>query len=157
MDAREDPHVVVHDRLALRVGRVVEVVLTGDAVRHEGARLVAPAVDVGNGDPVLFQELLEAHLVFQREQRGGSGSVAAHHELQCLATALDVDEPHRPPARLPADGEHLAADVRVHPLRDALLVVHHRPPNCTRARTAPAVIYRNDGRRPSWFWRSSIR
>ena len=57
MDAREDPHVVVHDRLALGVGRALEVVLTGNAVRHERAWLVDPTVNVGNGDPALFEEL----------------------------------------------------------------------------------------------------
>ena len=31
--------------------------------------LVAPAVHVGNGDAVLLEQLLEAHLVLEREER----------------------------------------------------------------------------------------
>ena len=41
------------------------------AVGDEGARLVAPAVDVRHRDAVLLEQLLEPHLVLEREERRG--------------------------------------------------------------------------------------
>ncbi len=62
------------------VGGGVEVVLAGHDVDHERARLVDPAVHVGDRDAVGLEQLLEPHLVLEREQRRGVGAVAAHHQ-----------------------------------------------------------------------------
>ena len=65
------------------VGGSVEVVGSpATVVGDERARLVAPAVHVGDRDAVLLEQLLELHLVLEREERRGVGAVAAHHELE---------------------------------------------------------------------------
>ena len=87
------------------VQRALQQVATA---RDEGAAAALPAPrsrsrrSLAEFDPVL-QQLLELHLVLEREERRGVGAVAAHHHGRLLPVALDVDEPHRPPARLLAD------------------------------------------------------
>ena len=79
VQAGEDAHVLVHHRRPLVVGGGVEVVLAGHAVGDERARIVGPAVDVGDRNAVLLEQLLELHLVLEREERRRIGPVAAHH------------------------------------------------------------------------------
>ena len=128
VDPGEDPHVLVHDTGALLVGRRVEVVLARHHVDHEGARFVDPAVDVRDRDAVGLEQLLERHLVLEREEGRRVGAVAPHHDRRLLAVAVDVDEPHRPPPGLLADPDDGPARVLAEPLGDLVVgAVHGHP------------------------------
>ena len=116
VDPGEDAHVLVHHLVPLRVGGGVEVVLAGDDVDHEGARLVDPAVHVRDRDAVGLEQLLESHLVLEREERCGVGAVTAHHHRRLLAVAHHVDEPDRPPARLLSNSRDLSPEVLLAPV-----------------------------------------
>ena len=126
----EDAHVLVHHRGALGVGGARRSrSIAGDGGGDEGARLVAPAVHVGDGDAVLLEQLLELHLVLEREERRGVGAVAAHHDLEAFAVAVDVDEPDRPPAGLPADRRRRCRrrGSRIHSVMRASVVSMRQP------------------------------
>ena len=140
MDAGEDAHVLVHHRDALLVGGGVEVVLAGHDVDHERARLVDPAVHVGDGDAVGLEQLLEPHLVLEREQRRGVGAVAAHHDGRRCSVAFDVDEPDRSPARLLADAGDPGAEMLAAPFGELLVGAVHVHPRVSLRPMIPFMI-----------------
>ena len=118
--AGQDLEVVVDGAGPVGVAGAGEVLLTTDAVHDVGHGVVDPAVDLRGRDAVAVELVLQGHLVGEREDQRHVGAVAAHHQLEPFAVALDVGEPHRPPPRLAVDVDDGASEVRLQPLPDAL-------------------------------------
>ena len=110
--------VLVDDRVALSVGRLGEVGATGDAGHDVGAGLVDPPEHARDRHVAFGEQLLEAHLVIERERQGRVGALTAHHDLDHLTIALDVGDPHGPPPGLALDTPHRAAEALLEPSRD---------------------------------------
>ena len=144
----EDAEVVVHHRVTLGVGNAREVGLPRCAVGDEATRLVHPPVHVRHRDAVLLEQLLAEHLVLERKDPREVEALAAYVQLEQLAVALDVDEPHRPPSRLALVAHDRSADVDRQPCGDRL-----EPclPHYNASRTSSGVA----GRRPSARSRST--
>ena len=89
MRARMPMYSSITDARSL-VARMFEVVLAADAVGHERALVVDPAVTCGTGIPPSSEKRLEAHLVLQRKE----GAVAVRSprpSAPVSRSARDVD------------------------------------------------------------------
>src|SRR5689334_12792407 len=101
MHACQQLQVLVDDGVARIGADTIEVGLAGHAFEDDRADLVQPAMDLRYADAMRLDQPVERDLVFEWEQLCVD-TVAAHHERQRFAIALRVDEPRRPPARLPS-------------------------------------------------------
>src|SRR6202007_2647943 len=113
-------------RALLFVGGTPKIALPGCPIHDEGAWVVQPAVDVGDGDPGPLELDKERHFVLEVPRDNGVDSVTPHAQGQHSAVAFDVGEPYRPPPGLAGDGGHLAADTFLEPFHHASKLILER-------------------------------
>ncbi|CAB4835175.1 unannotated protein [freshwater metagenome] len=129
VETRELLQILVHDHGPFGRRSALEIGLPRYCRHRIGAGFVAPAVDVGHGDSLCFEHLLEAHLVIEGELLHRVAALAAHDDAFDDAfddaVAFDVDEPHRPPTWLTRPGDDLATEQPFQPGNDLGVVVGH--------------------------------